>query len=261
MQFYSREKRELKILSIISFLLMTGAFVSSFLGVGGLIPPEKIVERYHNLVLPHPYTAGIGALLILFLLYFVIFQTGKPGYGAKKDAMEMVAPLFIFSCLLSAAWILCWSLNLVWATLPLILLLAITTNLAYFKVSRVEPYLYNDERKGLVFPISFFLAFTMNMTVINLTVFIKYMNWDIFGVPKPILAVLAILLLVVVNAAYILLKRDRFFSLVGVVLMAGITAARYLENEIMPVGYLAGVATFFLLVISLTHKRKNINRG
>lgn len=261
MQYYSREKRGMKIVSILSFVMMILVNMMAFFRWFGKKGPDEIWMQYDNLVLPHPYTMLLWVVVCLFLLYFVIFQSGKPGYGAKKDAMDTVSPIFVTICLLISAWLVLWCMDIIWLTLPIALITTGILAILYFKLGRIEPYLYQDEKKGVIYPISVLLAFVMNMTLLNFAVFVQYMKWDFFGVPRPILAIIMILLLLIINLAYIMLKRDFCFSWIGLIVMVGIVAARYLENEIMPVGYTAGLGALFILIISLNSKRKNINKG
>lgn len=230
---------------------------------GKLMPnqPMEVFFKNSNLLLPHEYTMAMWPVLFFFLMYFVLFQSGRPGYGAKKDAIEMVTPFFSIACVLYTAWIILWCYEIFWGTLILLLLTVGLLNIAYFRLERVRPYLYQDEKKGVISPISFFLAFSTNLFILNAAVMFRAMQWDYFGVPKAILALIVILLLVVINTAYIMLRRNFFFSFVSFVWLFGIGVARFLENDIMPVGYVAGLGALFILVITLNSKRKNVNRG
>lgn len=261
MQYYSREKRELKIIAAFSFILMMIVYGIAYFS--RLLPnrPLDIFAKYDNLLLPHFYTIGLWVVLCFFLLYFVLFQSGRPGYGAKKDAIETVTPFFSVTCFLAAAWMVLWCYDIIWATVLIALGMVLMLNIAYFRLERIRPYLYQDEKKGVISPISFFLAFMTNMSVLNTAVFFRFMQWNYFGIPRAVMAVIGILLLVVINTAYIMLRRNFFFSFVAFVLMAGIGAGRFLEGEIMPVGYIAGLGALFLLIITLNSKRKNVNKG
>lgn len=261
MQYYSREKREMKVIAVISFVLMIIVQLLSYIGIFSESGIGDIFVKYDALVLPHPYVAFVWPLLCLFLLYFVIFQTGRPGYGAKKDAIESVTLPFSLSCILAGAWPVFWTRGMIWVTLLLTLLMALVLNFAYFKIERIKPYLYNDEKRGLLSPISFFLAVTMNMLVLNFVVFTQSMGWKFFGVPGAVLSILTIFVIIVINTAYIMLRRNFFFSFVSFVLTAGIFLSRYLEGEIMPVGYVAALGALFILIVTINSKRKNVNKS
>lgn len=261
MQYYSREKRELKIIATVSFVMMLLVYGLAYFSV--LMPnqPMAVFLKNNNLVFPHGYTMLMWPVLFFFLMYFVLFQSGRPGYGAKKDAIEMVTPFFSIACVLYTVWIVLWCYEIFWGTVLVLLLTLVLLNIAYFRLERVRPYLYQDEKKGVISPISFFLAFSMNLFILNLAVMFRAMQWNYFGIPKAAMALIAILVLVVINTAYIMLRRNFFFSFVSFVWLAGIGAARFFEGDIMPVGYVAGLGALFVLIITLNSKRKNVNKG
>lgn len=261
MQYYSREKKEMKAIVIISFVLMLAVQALSYIGIFSERSLIDIFRKYDALVLPHPYTAFLWPILCFFLLYFVIFQTGKPGYGAKKDAIESVTLPFSLSCILAGAWPVFWSRDLIWVTLVFTAVMAVVLNFSYFRLERIKPYLYNDEKRGLLLPISLFLAVVMNVLVLNIVAFTQSMGWNFFGIPKAVLSILTLFVIVVINTAYIMLRRNFSFSFVSFVLMGGIFASRFLEGEIMPVGYVAALGALFILIVTINSKRKNVNKS
>ncbi len=61
-----------------------------------------------------------------------------------------------------------------------------------------------------------------------------------------------------VNLFFITMRKDKAFGFVGIWALAGIVYARYLDGNLMPVGYVAGVAIFVLLAVIInSHGRKS----
>ena len=105
MQHYSREKKGLKILNLLFYLLMIGANALANTNIFGQATTEEISAKYSNLFTPAGITFAIWGVIYIMLGYFVLYQLGKNGYGARKEATEKIGLWFIVSCILNGLWL------------------------------------------------------------------------------------------------------------------------------------------------------------
>ena len=257
MQHYSREKKGLKILNLIFYIFMIAANGLANTKIFGQSTTGEISDKYSNLFTQAGITFAIWVVIYIMLGYFVLYQLGKNGYGARKEITEKIGIWFIVSCILNGAWLYFWAFDLIGLSMIAMLALLVVLFLIYFKIYPLEDFLYNDEKKGFLLPFSLYLGWICVATIANFSAFVKYMNWNLFNVSEIVWVSLAILLAVLINLFFIWIRKDKAFGLVGIWALAGIAYGRYLEGGFMPVGYIAGLGVFILLAVMInTHIRK-----
>lgn len=257
MQHYSREKKGLKILNLIFYLLMLAANGLANTKIFGQSTTQEISAKYSNLFTPAGITFVIWGLIYIMLGYFVLYQLGKNGYGARKEVTEKIGIWFIVSCILNIGWLFFWAFDMIVISMIAMLALLVVLFVIYFKIYPLEDYLYNDEKKGFLLPFSLYCGWISVATIANFAAFVKYMNWNLFNLSEVVWTAIAILVAVLINAFFISIRKDKAFGLVGIWALAGIGYGRYLEGAFMPVGYIAGLGTLILVAIMLnTHIRK-----
>ena len=258
MQHYSREKKGLKILNLLFYLLMIGANALANTNIFGQATTEEISAKYSNLFTPAGITFAIWGVIYIMLGYFVLYQLGKNGYGARKEATEKIGLWFIVPCILNGLWLFFWAFDMIGLSMIAMIALLIVLYLIYFRVYTVEAYLYNDEKKGFLLPFSLYTGWISVATIANFAAFVKYMNWNLFNLPEALWVSIGIAVAVLVNLFFITMRKDKAFGFVGIWALAGIVYARYLDGNLMPVGYVAGVAIFVLLAVIInSHGRKS----
>ncbi len=257
MQHYSREKKGLKILNLIFFLLMIAANGLANTKIFGQYTTQEVSAKYANLFTPAGITFVIWGLIYIMLGYFVLYQLGKNSYGARKEASERVGIWFIVSCILNVAWLFFWAFDMIGLSMiPMVGLLAVLY-LIYFRVYGVEDYLYNDEKKGFLLPFSLYSGWVSVATIANFAAFVKYMNWNLFNISEVVWTAIAIGVAVAVNFFFISIRKDKAFGLVGIWALCGIAYGRYQEGSFMPVGYIAGLGALVRVALMLiTHFKK-----
>lgn len=262
MQHYTREKRGIKVLNLVFFMIMIvlNGLANTTL-IGG-VSTEVISDRYQNLFTPAGITFAIWGVIYLALGYFVIFQLGKTGYGSKKkEALEKIGILFVVSCILNGVWLIAWGYDQIPLSLGIMVLLLITLYIIYFRLQGIKDYLYNDEKRAFLVPFSLYTAWITVAVIANLAAFFKYINWDGFGISETIWIVFSIVFATLVNLAFIYFKSDIFFGLVGVWALSGIAIGRYEDGNIIPVGYAAiGGAAVILIFVFLNILRNRKSR-
>lgn len=258
MQHYTREKRGIKVLNLIFFLIMIvlNGLANTTL-IGG-VSTEVISDRYKNLFTPAGITFAVWGVIYLALGYFVIFQLGKSSYGSKKkEALEKIGPLFIISCILNGSWLIAWGYDLIPLSLGIMFLLLITLYAIYFKVHSMKDYLYNDEKRAFIIPFSLYTAWITVAIIANLAAYFKYIEWGGFGLSETFWIIFSIILATLVNLLFIYGKSDFFFGLVGVWALSGIALGRYEEGNIFPVGYVAAAGAVVILISILLNIIRN----
>lgn len=260
MQHFSREKKSLKIANLIFFILMivaNGLANTSFFGGQDT---GAVSDKYYNLFTPASVTFAVWGVIYLALGYFVFFQLGKNGYGAKKDAIERIGPWFIVTCVLNASWLVVWGYELMPLAMLIIFLLLIVLYMIYFRLESLKAYLYNDERKAILIPFSLYVSWVSVASIANFAALVKYMNWSMFGIPEWIWIVFSIVVAALLNIYFIYFRHNKAFGLVGIWALFGIAYGRFQDGNIMPVGYTAAAACVILILFLLNNifvQRKN----
>nr|MBX2817519.1 hypothetical protein [Saprospiraceae bacterium] len=125
--------RNKAIVALVGYLLALGInFVAVQLPLNGMTPPE-LSDLYPNLFVPANVTFSIWSIIYLGLLVYVInfFRQSTSAHQAPFDATH---PLFFISCLLNAAWIICWHYLLPEAALIIMVALLVTLLKLYFSI-------------------------------------------------------------------------------------------------------------------------------
>lgn len=257
MQHYSREKKGLKILNLIFYIFMLAANGLATTKILGQNTTQEISAKYSNLFTPAGITFAIWGVIYIMIGYFVLYQLGNHGYGARKEVTEKIGIWFIVSCILNVAWLFFWAFDMIGISMIVMLALLVVLYMIYFRIHLLEDYLYNDEKKGFLLPFSLYCGWISVATIANISVFVKYMHWNLFNVSEIVWVSLAIILAVLINLFFISIRKDKAFGIVGIWALAGIAYGRYLEGGFMPVGYIAGLGVFILLAVMInTHIRK-----
>ncbi len=254
MQHYSREKKGLKILNLVFYILMIVVNVLANIKIFGQTTVLEVLEKYNNVFTPHSITFFVWILVYIMLGYFVLYQLEKSGYGAKKEAVERIGSWFIVSCILNMLWLFFLTFDMIKLSMIIMLTLLLVIYVIYFRVHTVQEYLYNDEKKGLIRPFSLYAGWISAITLVNFAALVKYMGLNLLNVGENLWGAVAIVVLTIVNLCFLYFGKDKAFAFTGILTLAGIVYARYLAGNIMPVGYVAIVAIFILVVVMINSR-------
>jgi len=207
--------RTLKILNITGFIVMVAVnAVFSIVPASGRTVAE-ISDKYTNLFAPAPFTFLIWGLIYFSLLLFIIYQMTK---GAGK-ALKRIGILFFFSTLLNSAWVVAWSFELIGLSLVIMTILLLMLMAVYIKLGKDR---YGTSLIFVRFPFKLYFAWISIAAIADFTVFLKKINWDMFGISEELWMLIVLAGILALTSAVTLIKKDLVFGMVAVWALTGI---------------------------------------
>jgi hypothetical protein len=214
--------------------------------VGGLDMGE-LSRKYDTLITPAGYAFSIWGFIYLLLMMLTAFQ-----WIRRKDSDATVHQVTRFwlpvSHLANGAWVLVWSLEWLWlSVLVMVILLTALIKMA----ARVATMQEKHQSSNFIFvglPIAVYIGWISIATVVNIAAVLGH--YQLF--PEANWAV--ILILAVATGIYIFLLRLPYLGAAGWVgAWAGVAiAVRYWQTE--PVSGWAGIVIASILISAWIHK-------
>jgi hypothetical protein len=252
----------LRIISIVSFILMIVVnTLAVTLPINGKTTKE-VSDLYPNLFVPAPITFSIWSIIYLFLLLYVVYQTG---ILSKKSTtingkINSIGGWFILSCLLNSLWIICWQFLFVKLSVLVMLMLLINLILIYLK-TRVERKATLKKKIFLSAPFSIYLGWISVATIANITALLVSIKWNGFGISEQIWTIGMIGAALVLSALALMKFRDYMYSLVIFWAIMGIlinhsTLLAYKYPSVIIATGLAMAIIFVLMLFTATKKER-----
>lgn len=172
----------------------------------------EISDRFEVLFKPAGYAFSIWGLIYLGLLLFGIYQLLPR--QRTSSLTDKIGLFFILSCFANMSWILDWHYELFAFSVMVIIILLISLIIIYVrlgigveKVSLKEKWLVHQ-------PFSLYLGWISVATIVNITVYLEWLNWGGFGL-SPVFWFVVLSLVGLVLSFYIAFTRkDYVFNLV-----------------------------------------------
>jgi hypothetical protein len=252
----------IRIISIVSFILMIVVnTLAVTLPINGKTTKE-VSDLYPNLFVPAPITFSIWSIIYLFLLLYVVYQTGILSKKSTtiNSKINSIGGLFILSCLLNSLWIICWQFLFVKLSVLVMLMLLINLILIYLK-TRVERKATLKKKIFLSAPFSIYLGWISVATIANITALLVSIKWNGFGVSEQIWTIGMIGAALVLSALALMKFRDYMYSLVIFWAIMGIlinhsTLLAYKYPSVIIATGLAMAIIFVLMLFTATKKER-----
>jgi hypothetical protein len=252
----------LRIISIVSFILMIVVnTLAVTLPINGKTTKE-VSDLYPNLFVPAPITFSIWSIIYLFLLLYVVYQTGILSKKSTtiNSKINSIGGLFILSCLLNSLWIICWQFLFVKLSVLVMLMLLINLILIYLK-TRVERKATLKKKIFLSAPFSIYLGWISVATIANITALLVSIKWNGFGISEQIWTIGMIGAALVLSALALMKFRDYMYSLVIFWAIMGIlinhsTLLAYKYPSVIIATGLAMAIIFVLMLFTATKKER-----
>lgn len=226
-------------------------YLSNSLPINGQTAAE-ISDRIDVLFKPAGYVFSIWIVIYALLAIWLILQYRKVKNGQFN---YKVGILFIVSCMLNIAWLLCWHYEQFALSVVVMFLLLITLIMIYLQ--------YRPEQSSLSerLPFSFYLAWITVATIANVSYVLKYYEVDL-GISEVIGSLILVAVAVIIGYIAVDYSKDIYFVLVIVWALIGIavkTTDETMQHGTILLTIVLVIATFvrFIMNNRSTAKRGN----
>lgn len=198
----------------------------------------ELSNAYPNLFTPAGVTFSIWGVIYLLLAGFCVVQLSDKG----RPVAEGIGWLFAVSCLLNALWIVAWHHEKVPLSLVIMAGLLATLILINLKLG--------DRPLGLTkAAFGVYLGWICIATIANVTTLLVRSNWNGFGIPQEVWAILMIAVGAAIVSAAIVKLANPFLGLAVVWAFTGIILKRSQDYLSIVVAAAAGI--LFMAVVTV----------
>jgi hypothetical protein len=172
--------------------------------------------------IPAGYVFSIWGLIYLGLLLYA-FYTLK---DFQKEDVK-IFPWFVISSISNMFWIILWHYQFVYlSVLPMLLILI--SLIAIYNITDTEKY-----NKIKRIPFQIYLGWISVATIANISGALHLTNWNGFGIPEEIWAVVMIGVATKLAIFTTTMKKDMFFSLVIIWAIVGILVNFFSKSDLV----------------------------
>lgn len=246
-------KKLLAVLQLLLFITMvTVNALANILPINGLNTGE-ISAMFPNSFVPAGITFSIWGVIYLLLLLYVIVSFKVLWNEEEKDPLfvhvKKIAPFFLVSCVLNAAWILVWHHLQVVLSLIIMLWLLRTLIGIYIRMQVNRNVITGIYTYSLYIPFVVYLAWICVATIANTTALLVNIQWNGFGIEPWIWSCIMIVIAFLLTAGFAFIRGEIAFALVTAWAFYGIYKGQFDSNTM--VGYTALSGSILSLVFGI----------
>ena len=205
----------------ITWIAFIGMFavnaLANYLPINGLNTGD-VSALYPNKFVPDGFTFSIWSVIYLWLIVFVGYATNiliwLPGVDHRYDRIVSVLPLFWFSCLLNALWIICWHYLYILTSLMVLILLLITLILIYSRFKKHPAHPRKRDHQLVELPFIVYLAWISVAIIANTTAVLVHFEWTGWPLMESSWAILMMVIAMMLGIWMNLKQHRPTFSLV-----------------------------------------------
>jgi len=213
----------------------------------------EISDRFQVYFVPAGYVFAIWGIIYLGWIAFVIYQFRS---GQKESPrLRKLGYLFALSNLANAGWLFCWHYNNFGLSVLVMLTLLGLLIASYLRLNVNQTSVTRAERWSVDIPFSIYLGWITVATVANVTDWLYLVNWNGFGIPAMMWAVIMIAVASVVGFAMALLRQDAAHLFVLVWSFIGIAVKQTPAPMVVTSAWVAALLMLGLAVYSLTRRK------
>ncbi len=212
----------------------------------------EISDRFKILFVPAGYVFSIWGLIYLGLLGFAFYQALP---AQRENArLRRIGYWYAVAGAANIVWIFLWHYNVFTLTWVAMFLLLASLLVIYLRLRIGRAPVSTAERWLVNIPFSIYLGWITVATIANVTQVLYYLNWQGWGIPAPVWAVLLIAVATVVALLMTVTRRDIAYLLVLIWALIGIAVK---QAGTLPVAIAAGIAAALIvaMVIALLVRR------
>lgn len=240
----------LNMIGFIVVLVVNG--LANALPLNGITTGD-IADLYPNFFTPAGFTFGIWGAIYLFLGFFILRQTVYYfRFGSVPIEVGKIGYLFLFSCLMNAAWIVAW--HFLYITLSFVIMLLLLASLTIIYLRLRGGQLAGRRAAGFLdfwtmhAPFRLYLGWITAATLANLTVLLVHRGFDAMTTAGMIWATAMVFIAMILGLLVLIFRRDLMYTAVLLWTFIGILFKRINAPEMgVPVVIMAGVGVIMLL--------------
>lgn len=215
----------------------------------------EISDRFKVYFVPAGYVFAIWGLIYLGWIVFTIFQL----LPSQKENLRLrrLGYLFAVSNIANAAWLFCWHFNRFGLSVIVMLALLILLITSYLKLNVNHEHVTRLEFWSVDVLFSVYLGWITVATVANITDWLYLIEWNGFGIPAQVWAVIMLVVASLLGLAMALTRRDVGYLAVLVWAFIGIAVKQGSAPMVLAAAWIAAVAMLVLAIYSLMHLRKS----
>jgi hypothetical protein len=233
-------------------LALTVNILASTLPLNGQNTGE-ISDRFQVYFVPAGYVFAIWGVIYLGWIAFTIFQL-QP--SQKENArLRRLGYLFVLSNIANAAWLFCWHYNQFGLSVLVMLALLGLLIAGYLRLDVNRARVTRREYWSVDVLFSVYLGWITVATVANITDWLYVVEWNGFGIPAQIWAVIMLVVASLLGLAMALTRRDVGYLSVLVWAFVGIAVKQTAAPLVVISAWATAALMLGLAIFSLTRRQ------
>ncbi len=187
-----------------AFAIVVNALVN-VLKLGGNTTGD-VSDRFNAVFTPAAYVFSIWAVIYAWLFLYVVYQA----LPASADApfQREIGLLFAINMVANGAWMICWHLEWILATLVLMVIILLTLVLIYTRLGIGTRHVKPLDNWLVRAPFSLYLGWISVAIIANASVLLIDRGWGRMGLREADWAVIMLLVATALSSAISFLRRD-----------------------------------------------------
>jgi hypothetical protein len=237
------------LLSVI--LALTVNILASTLPLNGQNTGE-ISDRFQVYFVPAGYVFSIWGIIYIGWIAFTIFQLRA---SQKENArLRRLGYLFAISNIANATWLFCWHYNQFGLSVLVMLALLGLLIASYLRLDVNRTSVTRTEYWSVDVPFSIYLGWITVAAVANIADWLYLVEWNGFGIPAQVWAVIMLAVASLLGLAMALTRRDVGYLAVLVWAFIGIAVKQTPAPMVVLSGWVAAALMLGLAIFGLTRR-------
>ncbi len=235
-----------QLVNVVATILMIGVNVlANALPLNGQTT-GAISDRFPIYFVPAGYVFSIWGLIYLAVVGFTVYQA-LPSQR-ENPRLRRVGYLYALSSVLNIFWLFFWHYNVFPATLVVMAGLLATLIAIYVRLGIGITPVKTAEKWLVNVPFSIYLGWITVATIANASQVLFYLNWNGWGIPGQLWAVIMILATIVLALLMTLFRRDIAYLLVLIWALAGIGVKQLSAPAVSAAAWIAALLILVMVV-------------
>ncbi len=213
----------------------------------------EISDRFQVYFVPAGYVFSIWGLIYLGWIAFIIFQF-QPSQ-TENPRLRRLGYLFAISNIANAAWLFCWHYNQFGLSVLVMLALLGLLIASYLRLNVNRSSITRIEYWSVDVLFSVYLGWITVATVANITDWLYLVEWNGFGIPDQIWAVIMLAVASLLGVGMALTRRDIGYLSVLVWAFIGIAVKQTSAPMVVLSAWMAAAAMLGLILYSGIQRR------
>ena len=213
----------------------------------------EISDRFHVYFVPAGYVFAIWGIIYIGWIAFTIYQFRSS--QKESPRLRRLGYFFALSNIANAAWLFMWHYNLFGMSVLVMLTLLGLLIVSYLRLDVNRTSVFSAERWSVDIPFSVYLGWITVATVANITDWLYLIEWNGFGIPAPIWAIIMLAVASLLGLAMAITRQDAGYLFVLVWAFIGIAVKQTPAPNVVVSAWIAAGLMFVLAVYSLARRR------